>query len=440
MSDGEEEEENKTRVRRHRKLKALGDSEKKTYLTPKPDNTRLKWRRDEDIKFDRFFAGRRVDDGEILLDLSPTGSPDLYPVSYSAAVPIPRIESKEPEKEPEHFAPKVVEKKKAQSVTLPSPKEAPPSPMKNKVIVAAELVHHGPSALLKLNEGSFNEGSFDENDDAKRQKRRCKHFQEQPPVLTIEAVNTRIAKIYRAKQQADIYAAKHKEMKIIPFDRFVIKYFTQEFGTRKAGRRHCRHFITSTHHHLLEQGKVKLPRIYLFALVSGLVTLPPSNGFNPRFSSDYLQPGLRLLFPNPRVITEKLGDGISVRYNLLRQQMEKAVCPLYLETALGGPFALSNYKKDLDRVNAECLLEDPSDEDMVDVDKSLYYAIDVWRFSDSLRVCRAKAAMKVLQRYIRRRRKYFQQKAQEELVQPSPRTATKLIQAKELDNEINPSE
>ena len=161
-----------------------------------------------------------------------------------------------------------------------------------------------------------------------------------------------------------------------------------------------RSFVTSAQKYLLEQeGKAKYPRIYLFCMLSGVTTFPPSNEFNPRLSAEYFQPALRYLFPNPRTIVDVLGDGTANCGHglLLRQTVEKAAVPLGLSSQLGGSFAVKKFRAAL-REMAVAPSKSSAKNYMVNFDKAMAAGLELWRFSDSLRGSREKIALGIVQK------------------------------------------
>jgi hypothetical protein len=326
----------------------------------------------------------------------------------------------------------------------------------------------GPSILEPM--------GIDDKAKKKKKKKRKKNDKE-PPLLPASKVYARIAQIYQLKQQADLWATTSNKAKPIRFDKFVLRCFMQEFGTRKIARRHLRHFVVSAQRHLMTHGEKVHPRIYLFCVLSGIITIPPTDEFNPRYSAEYFQPALRFLFTNPRAITEILGDGTGDGCLLLKQAIEKAVIPLNLKQVLGGPFAVRSFKSKMKELTLET-----AKGHMVNFDKATYLALDLWRFSDTLRTLRERSALKTVQKFLRAKclRKQMEKEeskwleedeeegndrgveiitttsadvinsegggggggrvSEKDMTLPSPRTVDKISQAKELDQKLNTSE
>jgi hypothetical protein len=122
--------------------------------------------------------------------------------------------------------------------------------------------------------------------------------------ISAEKVNRRIAEIYQAKQQADLWANQNDNSSAVRLDRFVLRFFMLQVGTLGAARRHLRGFARSALHHLhaASNGLEECPRIYLFCCLTGLES--PDAEFNPRISAEFFQPALRSLFPNSKLIEQ----------------------------------------------------------------------------------------------------------------------------------------
>jgi len=307
----------------------------------------LRWKNDADIKFDTYF--------------SFTGKDELGPVTHALAELEEGDEDKDDDDELGH--------------TFDMPYEGE---------------HQGEDTRPSVLEGMTN---------PKKQKRRKSKADKKAP-LSPAKVMARIAAIFQAKQQADLWASSHNQAKPIRLDRFVLRSFMQEFGTRGIARRHLRHFVVSAQKHLQKTGgKEEYPRIYFFCVLAGIVVVPPGNEFNPRLSAEYFQPALRFLYPNPRCIEEMLGDGTGKGTMLLRQAVERAAMPIGLAQNLGGPFAIAEFRKQLKELT---LGNGKKGQGMVNFDKSMVLALKLWLFSDSLRGVREKYALFVLQRFFRR--------------------------------------
>jgi len=167
--------------------------------------------------------------------------------------------------------------------------------------------------------------------------------------------------------------------------------------------------------------------MYVFCIMSGILTLPPRNEFNPRLSAEYLQPALRALFPNPRTIEAVLGGDA----RFLRQAVEKACTPLFVKSMLGGPFAIGQFKKGL---------REKSSSSMVGFDDAMALALSLWTFSDSLRGMRERAALRTLQRAFKAylaNKNLERQRSEGIAVPSSPRVAERLASARELDSRLN---
>jgi len=329
----------------------------------------------------------------------------------------------------------------------------------------------GPSILepMGLPDNTNNKNTKNKK---KKKRRKTKQPVTGPPILPVSKVYLKIAQIYQLKQQADLWASTSNVAKPIRFDKFVLRCFMQEFGTRKIARRHLRHFVTSAQRHLnAMKGEELHPRIYMFCVLSGIIVIPPTDEFNPRYSAEYFQPSLRYLFSNPRTIVEVLGDGSGDGCLLLRQAVEKAVVPINLQSVLGGPFAIKSFKSKM-----KALTSETAKGHMVNLDKAIYVALDLWRFSDTLRTLRERAALKIMQRFFKQRslrkerekegslwldddeeeegnvvditslnKTSMKEKEEEDvgkdnevnIAMPSPRIADKLSEAKQLDQQLN---
>lgn len=250
------------------------------------------------------------------------------------------------------------------------------------------------------------------------------------PLVPENIINARIAQLYQKKQQADLYSNSKANGKPIRFDRFVLHAFAQQHGTRGSARRHLRAFVTSIQRYLNEpDGAQAHPRMYVFSVLSGIVTLPPLNEFNPRLSAEYFQPALRSLFPNPRVIERVFSGKEDPRSSpaAMRLALEKACIPGSLSQIMGGPFAIENFKRKLKAGGAK---------KMPDLDQSFALALDLWLFSDSLRFMRERAAIHVLRRFFAAHRPTNRSA----LLPPAPLLPGRLHEAIELDAKLNPAE
>ena len=265
--------------------------------------------------------------------------------------------------------------------------------------------------------------------DQKKKKKRGRFPKpKEGPLVPENIINARIAQLYQKKQQADLYSNSKANGKPIRFDRFVLHAFAQQHGTRGSARRHLRAFVTSIQRYLNEpDGARKYPRMYVFSVLSGIVTLPPLNEFNPRLSAEYFQPALRSLFPNPRVIERVFNGKEDPKSSpaAMRQALEKACIPASLSQIMGGPFAIENFKRKLKAGGAK---------KMPDLDQSFALALDLWLFSDSLRFMRERAAVHVLRRFFAAHRPTNRA----ELLPPAPLLSGRLQGAIELDAKLNP--
>mmetsp|Transcript_16373 Transcript_16373/g.19362 ORF Transcript_16373/g.19362 Transcript_16373/m.19362 type:complete len:1227 (+) Transcript_16373:88-3768(+) len=260
--------------------------------------------------------------------------------------------------------------------------------------------------------------------------------------MSAKKINLIIAQIYRGKQTADKFANSRDKFKPIRFDKFVLRFYMVQFGTRGVARRHLRHFTSSALSYALsEGGKQEYPRIYLFCILLGIIIVSPAVEFNPRISAEYFQPSLRSIFPNPRIIEDLLYDGTGDGVLVMKQCIEKAVIPISLNYSLGGSFAINSFKKQLNDMCLENRLNETANASvmsststslgsfsssfasnggggsskknyMVNFDECMLLALDMWIFSDSLRLVRERAAMQTFKRFLDR---YSERKKQERL-------------------------
>jgi hypothetical protein len=204
-----------------------------------------------------------------------------------------------------------------------------------------------------------------------------------------------------------------------------------------VARRHLRHFTSSAlSYALAEDGKENHPRIFLFCILLGIIIVSPATEFNPRLSAEYFQPALRTIFPNPKIIEELLGDGTGDGVLVMKQCIEKAAIPLSLHYSLGGDFAISHFQEQmkemcLEKIDLSKLLTSSTNSTsmssttsnslvsysisggirkknyMVNFDEAMLVALDMWLFSDSLRIVRERVALqtfkKFLDRYVERK-------------------------------------
>mmetsp|Transcript_65321 Transcript_65321/g.147370 ORF Transcript_65321/g.147370 Transcript_65321/m.147370 type:complete len:662 (+) Transcript_65321:151-2136(+) len=228
-----------------------------------------------------------------------------------------------------------------------------------------------------------------------RKKKAKKSRKSKPGPMKPGTVMKTIAKIYKSKQNADLYANSSESVKPIRLDKFVHRFFIVQSGTKKIANRMLRHFVSSAFHYATQE-PAEYPRIFLFCVLTGVVEFKGTD-YNPRLAANYFQPALRILFPNPFVIDHVLGDGLDREPRLILQCLQHAVIPADLGKSLGGPFAIRNFKQKMRDMSAASGTGSKRNY-MVPFDLTMVNALDLWFFSDQLRLVRERAAIQVLQR------------------------------------------
>lgn len=206
-----------------------------------------------------------------------------------------------------------------------------------------------------------------------------------------------------------------------------------------------RQFIASAQRHVKKDGRAQHPRIFVFLVLGGVLAYPAGKGFNPRLAKGFFFPAMRFIFPNPRPIEDTLGDGRNGA-PLSRQLLEKASIPLFLNSILGGPFAVGDFRKKMQLLSPP----DPKQASMVSFDQAIAASLDLWVFADSLRKLRVLHAISVLARFFKEHRFKLSSSAapavnQDAETKPATITAEapmvvvgKLKAALDLDSKINP--
>jgi len=223
-----------------------------------------------------------------------------------------------------------------------------------------------------------------------------------PSFTSAFILNDTIARIYRSKLVADLFVSGHADYEPIPFDKFVVRYFALQFGSKIAARRHLRVFVLSCKEYVSNPAKkAENPRIDLFCTLAGLQLLPNGNEYNPRIASDFFFPALRLIFPNPRMIHDALREGNENSAMVPLTILEKASRPHILNYIIGGGIYLERLKKQafcLSKVDLRKGLR------VVNFDFFMILALDFWAFADGFRSVREKFALAVLQRLFKQRK------------------------------------
>ena len=233
---------------------------------------------------------------------------------------------------------------------------------------------------------SISRGNF------RRPRQQAHSSRSKKTVLSVTKCNGLIVSILKAKMLADRWAVT-KGVEPIAYDKFVVRFFLQLYGTRGVARRHLRRFISSSQAHANSQLN---PRIYLFCVLTGSLL---DKAFNPRLSWDYFFPAMRFIFPDPRVLEEVMRGG-SGKALVLRQIVEKACVPVFLHNVPGGKYAIGRFKRSIKEISESSVWSKKS---MVSLDRAFVEALELWTMSDALRLIRERSAIATLQRFFRRR-------------------------------------